>query len=145
MHASRASTGQDWWRQAACAHSDTDWWTDTCPDRARGVRICLGCPVQEPCLADGLAHEDVGVIRGARLLRRAGSRTEAVRLVCAHCGCCPVRFTPTGISRYCDQGCTEAARRSRAERRTAGRHGSTEGSRPAGSPVTIEHRRAAAP
>lgn len=103
-----------WWRYAACADWETEWWTDGGPDRTRAVHICLACPVQEPCLADGLANGDIGVIRGGMLLQRRRQRTEVVGLICAQCKFSPVRFTSTTMSRYCGQRCEAEARRQAA-------------------------------
>jgi len=122
----------DWWRQAACADGDTGWWTDSGPDRTRAVYICLACPVQEPCLADGLASGDTGVIRGGMLLQRRRQRTEVVRLICAQCKCLPVRFTSTTVSRYCGRRCEAKARRQAA----AGRRSLTRDPQRDGLPVT---------
>ncbi|MFI2650809.1 WhiB family transcriptional regulator [Micromonospora fulviviridis] len=106
-----------WWRYAACADWDTEWWTDSGPARARAVNICLACPVQEPCLADGLVNGDTGVIRGGMLLKRRRQRTEVVGLICAQCKSSPVRFTSTTTSRYCGRRCEASARRQAAASR----------------------------
>ncbi|WP_073836881.1 WhiB family transcriptional regulator [Micromonospora sp. CB01531] len=106
----------DWWRYAACVSWDSEWWTDSGPHCSRAVRICLACPVREPCLADALANGDVGVIRGGVLLQRRRQGTEVVQLICVQCGS-PVRFTDTTVSRYCGRQCESKARRRAARRR----------------------------
>ncbi|MFI6133929.1 WhiB family transcriptional regulator [Micromonospora sp. NPDC051141] len=107
-------TASGWWRQAACAGSDANWWTDNCPDRSLAVRICLGCPVRQACLADGLANGDNGIIRGGMLLCRTRRRTEAVPLLCAQCGRSPVTCGRAGAGRYCGRRCAAIARSRRA-------------------------------
>ncbi|MFI2710494.1 WhiB family transcriptional regulator [Micromonospora sp. NPDC018662] len=122
------SAPPDWWRQAACAGSDANWWTGDCPDRIQAVRICLGCPVREACLADGLANGDTGVVRGGVMLHRSRRRTEVIHLVCAQCGCQPVRFSRTYQGLYCGRRCSAIARSRRAADRRDG-------------PVAGDHRR----
>ncbi len=47
-----------WWLDAACKNDPAPecWFPGRCvEDRARAIRVCLGCPVRNECLAEELA------------------------------------------------------------------------------------------
>jgi len=108
-----------WWDLAACAGSDPEWWGDDRAMRPLAVRICLGCPVREPCLKEAVLSGDLGVVRGGMLLVEVHRRRQAISLVCAFCNTQPVRATRTGHARYCGSRCQAASTRRSRERRAA--------------------------
>ncbi len=113
-----AETGH-WWDLAACAGNDPEWWGDDRAMRPMAVRICLGCPVREPCLTEAVARGDLGVVRGGMLMVEVHRRSQTISLVCAHCHVQPVRATRHGHARYCSSTCQSAASRRNRERRLA--------------------------
>ena len=49
-----------WWRQAACADTDTELFFSRAPGaKSAAVRVCKRCPVQRECLADVMAAEQL--------------------------------------------------------------------------------------
>ena len=95
----------EWWRRAACAGRDPEWWADRREMRSVAVQTCITCPVKRRCLDDAVRRRDTGVIRGGVLLG-AGSRGYSMTsLVCMRCGRRPVRDTPSGAARYCATPC----------------------------------------
>ncbi len=97
-----------WWRLAACADRDPEWWADDRDMRSVAVGICLSCPVREQCLADAIRTGAAGVVRGAMLFLNARGGTTAVSLVCVVCGQRAVRVTTKGHARYCSRVCAAA-------------------------------------
>lgn len=98
-----------WWRQAACADRDPSWWTED--QRSMwwlAVRLCLGCPVRQLCLADARAGHESGVVRGGSLFSQRRGRCVETSLVCPKCGMRPRKLRGRSLWTYCGSQCVVA-------------------------------------
>jgi hypothetical protein len=106
----------DWWKDAACAGRDPEWWSGDPRTGRAAVEVCLDCPVREPCLREALAAGDCEVIRGGMLFTLTRHGKQAISLVCGHCLDAPVMTTSARFARFCSPACGSAARRLAATR-----------------------------
>lgn len=105
-----APPARRWWDHAACAGHDPELWTGEEPTMwPEAVAICLECPVSDDCLAEALARQDTGVVRGAHRLTYHLKRREhqAIPLACPRCRQRPARIT-AGKPTTCRRGCNPA-------------------------------------
>jgi Transcription factor WhiB len=98
----RSPANLKWWKNAACASHDPEWWSGDLSMRQAAVKICLTCPVRRSCTADAKRLGDTGVVRGAMLFTKSRqNRPRVVDLVCVQCGARPVIMTKTGQDTLC--------------------------------------------
>ena len=109
----------DWINAAACIGYNPEWWCDDVAGHVEAVRICLTCPVRQPCLREARERHDVGVIRGGLWLGKTRHGYLASSPLCAVCGIAPATRVVAKADRRCHQCRVKANRANRRLRRQA--------------------------
>jgi Transcription factor WhiB len=110
---------RDWVSLAACAGENPDWWGDDATGHVEAVRICLGCPVRQPCLAEAVNQHEIGVIRGGLWFGKTRNGYVARSPVCGGCGMRPVSLSLSDVNARCTECRVKANRARRRARRQA--------------------------